>query len=99
VGTHLSCSEEVIVLKVEHKKSEVECEFCGKRFMQNRYWQVFCSRKCKENSSATAKSEVRTLRLEVKELRFRLQEALNNVGTHNQGSTTFKYDDESQEWR
>jgi len=69
---------------VKRPKSEIECEFCGKRFMQTRWWQVFCSRGCKEKSSATAKQEVRTLRLEVEGLKKQLKEALKNEGTHNQ---------------
>ena len=75
---------------------EVSCEFCGKTFKQTRWWQVFCSRRCKESSSATAKSEVRTLRLEVERLQKRIKELEGNAGTHS--VKPFKYDDESQEY-
>ena len=61
---------------------EVSCEFCGKTFKQTRWWQVFCSRKCKESSSATAKSEVRTLRLEVGRLQKRIKELEGNDLDH-----------------
>ena len=75
---------------------EVSCEFCGKTFKQTRWWQVFCSRRCKESSSATAKSEVRTLRLEVERLQKRIKELEGNAGTHS--VKPFKYDDENQEY-
>ena len=76
---------------------EVSCEFCGKTFKQTRWWQVFCSRRCKESSSATAKSEVRTLRLEVERLQKRIKELEGNAGTHSGGPKPFKYDDENQD--
>ena len=80
---------------------EVSCEFCGKTFKQTRWWQVFCSRRCKESSSATAKSEVRDLRAEVQKLRLRIKELENNAGTHSgtrkYEPKPFKYDDENQD--
>lgn len=84
-------------MKLKRIRGEIECEFCGKKFMQTRWWQVFCSKKCKESSSATAKSEVRSLRLEVENLKKQLQEALNNAGTHSSEPKSFKYDDENQD--
>ena len=82
---------------ISRHKTEVLCELCGKTFMQTRWWQVFCSKVCKEKSSAVAKQEVRTLRAEVASLRLQLKEALINAGTHSERSRSFRYDDENQD--
>ena len=87
------------MVKIKRTKGEILCEFCGKMFMQRRWWQVFCSRQCKDDSSAAAKSEVRSLRLEVESLRKQLEDALRNAGTHSGAPSPFKYDDENQEYR
>lgn len=82
---------------IKRVNSEIRCEFCGNLFRQTRWWQVFCSKKCKESSSATAKSEVRDLRLEVERLRKRIKELENNAGTHSIGQKKFTYDEENQD--
>ena len=96
------------MLNIKRTKSEVSCELCGKKFMQTRWWQVFCSNVCKQKSSSTAKQEVRTLReenkrllKEVENLKQEVLELRSNAGTHSKApNTSFKYDDDNQEyWR
>lgn len=84
-------------------KSEVECAFCGKKFQQTRWWQVFCSRECKKTVEKTAKSRVKELEDENRFLRQRVKELETNELAHSlrsQGVMTqpkgFKYDDENQ---
>ena len=83
--------------KIHRTRNEVECECCGKMFMQTRWWQVFCSQACKKNAERASLSEVRDLRLEVKMLKEKIEEMTNNALVHSGTPKPFTYDGENQE--
>ena len=89
------------MVSIKRVRSEVECEFCGKKFMQTRWWQVFCSRGCKKTVERTAKSEVKRLTDEVRFLRSEVERlsrnALVHSGTRKYVQEPFKYDNENQD--
>ena len=59
---------------IKKTKTEIECDFCGVKFMQSRWWQVYCSRKCREALEKTAKAEMKKLLPEVQYLRRKVKE-------------------------
>ena len=93
------------MLKIKRTNSEVECECCGRMFHQIRWWQAFCSTKCRRTVEKSAKQRVRILEEENRKLRERIDELENNAREHSRTSNgnpnpSFKYDDDNQEyWR
>lgn len=85
------------MLKVKRLKSEVECDVCGRRFMQTRWWQVYCSAKCRKELEKTAKSTLKTVLPELEYLRKRVRELERNALVHSAEQDRFRYDDENQE--
>jgi ribosomal protein L37AE/L43A len=84
-------------MKIKRVKTEVECESCGRNFTQTRWWQVFCCRQCKKKAEKASLSEVRTLRMKVKDLRKQIEMTKDNVLVHSGKAVTFRYDEENQE--
>ena len=70
------------MLKVKRVKSEVECDVCGRRFMQTRWWQVYCSKECKKTLEKTAKSTLKKVMPELEYLRSRVKEYEKNELAH-----------------
>ena len=52
----------------------VTCECCGKAFKQARYWQVYCSKACKQTMLRASVSELRKLRLALVDARNRIKD-------------------------
>ena len=89
----------------------IECDHCGKQMQQQRWWQRFCSRECRQAVINTRVSELKQLRRlvsgleaenrmladKVSDLESRLQNALRNERSAYQLPTkAFRYDDEDQ---
>ena len=71
--------------KVQRVNQEIECEVCGTRFKQTRWWQVFCSKKCKKMAEKTAKATLKKVLPELAYLRSRVKELENNALAHFEG--------------
>jgi hypothetical protein len=85
------------MIKVKRVKSEVECGFCGYLFMQTRWWQVFCSSKCRKTVEKNAKSRVKVLEEKNRMLREKIERMEKNALDHSGGgSRSFRYDNEDQ---
>jgi secreted trypsin-like serine protease len=80
-------------VKLKRTRSEVECEFCGKSFMQTRWWQVYCSKKCLKESEKTAKATLKRVLPELGFLRNRVKELENNALDHFQGNQQPQWED------
>lgn len=72
-------------MQLKRIRSEVQCEFCGKLFMQSRWWQAYCSKGCLKNSEKTAKATLKKVLPELEYLRKRVKELENNALDHFQG--------------
>ena len=84
--------------KVQRVNQEIECEVCGTRFKQTRWWQVFCSKKCKNEVESEARKKLRDALQTIKELEEKVLILEQNARRHLDGPGPFKYDDENQEY-
>jgi hypothetical protein len=57
--------------------SEVECDVCGTKFVQSRWWQMYCSRKCATTRKHYNGGEIYRLRTRIVELEARIEELQN----------------------
>ena len=64
---------------IKRKLTDITCECCGKDFRQTRFWQVYCSKACKQEMLRASVSELRKLRLELKAAKIRIEELLTEL--------------------
>lgn len=86
--------------KVKRINQEIACEVCGTVFKQTRWWQVFCSKKCKNEVESESRKKLRDAIQTIKELEAKILILEDNARRHLQSSGSskpFKYDNENQD--